>query len=155
MIYYWTLKTCRSLWPAENESCRSHMKSCRTVTDGYFMHWNASPSSLWFRWLGVLRKLNSAQYALSLLQGMPRCFLSHRILLLAVSSVEPGKASMPSRAQLAGRESPSMLEQTIEFSATGRVCCPLYTSTRLWNNIPVSCESTATRRRTSQPTGQV
>ena len=33
MIYYWNLKTCRSLWPAEFESCRSHMKSYRTVTD--------------------------------------------------------------------------------------------------------------------------
>ena len=33
MIYYWDLKTCRSLWLAENEFCRSHMKSCRTVTD--------------------------------------------------------------------------------------------------------------------------
>ena len=33
MMYYWNLKICRSLWPAENESCRSHMKSCRTVTD--------------------------------------------------------------------------------------------------------------------------
>ena len=30
---------------------------------------NASPSSLWFHWLGVLQKLNSAQYALSLWHG--------------------------------------------------------------------------------------
>ena len=33
MINYWNLKNCRSLWPAEDESCRSHMKLCRTVTD--------------------------------------------------------------------------------------------------------------------------
>ena len=33
MIYHWNLKTWRSLWPAENESGRSHMNSCRTVTD--------------------------------------------------------------------------------------------------------------------------
>ena len=32
-VYYWNLKTCRSLWLADNESCRSHMKFCRTVTD--------------------------------------------------------------------------------------------------------------------------
>ena len=30
---YWTLKTYRSLWPAESDPCRSHTKSCRTVTD--------------------------------------------------------------------------------------------------------------------------
>ena len=33
LIYYWNLKTWQSLWLAENECCRSHMKSCRTVTD--------------------------------------------------------------------------------------------------------------------------
>ena len=32
-MYYWNLKNCQSLWPADNESCRSHMKSFRTVTD--------------------------------------------------------------------------------------------------------------------------
>ena len=33
MIYYWNLKTYWSLWPVKNEFCRSHMKSCPTVTD--------------------------------------------------------------------------------------------------------------------------
>ena len=32
IVYCRILKSCRSSWPAENNSCRTHTKSCRTVT---------------------------------------------------------------------------------------------------------------------------
>ena len=46
MIYYWKLKTWRSLWPAENESCWSHMICVGqwSMTGSYFMHWIPSNS---------------------------------------------------------------------------------------------------------------
>ena len=37
MIYYWNLKTCWSLWPTENKSCRSHMKLCWTVNNDWWL----------------------------------------------------------------------------------------------------------------------
>ena len=76
ILEHWNLKTCRSLWPAENESCRSHMKSYWTVTVRQLF-----VVTKWGKYCYILRQLVLLQNAANVVTKWGSCYKVRQKLL--------------------------------------------------------------------------